>query len=225
MEFEFEDKEFKSLMFDVYNLHPKASVLNKFPKLRAFPEFRKKINKLDNNKIIKYIILMYDENTPLKKVEDVNKRKLIAGKMALFPETDEGMFTEPYVSAIEGKNNIFNLKMMRYLRFHKNHKYSFLVTLENSYYNNLSQAMGGNNKAYDAAKKQKDDLKEAVDDLFNNDESEDIRNTLYDHIQMDELNLSPEEVSDYLEKNNRTYDELDPYKIKGWNFKLTSEIG
>jgi hypothetical protein len=224
MDLEFEDKDYEKMVFNVHALNPRTPVLNAFPKLKSFPEMTMKLDKLENNKLLKYIMYMYDINTPLKKIEDVNKRKYVAATLAKFPTNDHGHFQENYERAMGGHNFKFNQKLFRFLRFHRSPEYAFLVSIENSYYNNLSKSMTGDSKAYSAAKEQKNDLRQAQIDFLNDDDSEALAEALYEHIEMTELQISPEEVANYLEDNGGKYNQVDPYKLKNKPIKLTTSI-
>lgn len=226
MDIEFEDKDYERMMFNVHALHHKTPVVNAFPKLKAFSEMTMPIEKgVDNNKVLKYIMYMYDINTPLKKIEDINKRKYVAATMSKFPTTSEGHFSELYEKIMAGKNFKVNQKIFRFLRFHRSAEYAFLVSVENSYYSNLAKSMSGDTKAYDTAKKQKDDLREAQLEFLNEDTSEDLTESLYEHIEMTQLQISPEEVANFLEETGGVYNEVDPYKLRKKPIKLTVEIG
>lgn len=214
MDVEFEDTEFENLICNVYPLGPRESVLKRFPKLAVFPEFHIKVKGLDRNKIIKYIVLMYDMNTPLKRIDNIQKRKYTAGKISYFPTDEEGKFREHYEEIMNGKSFTVNQMIFRYLKFHRNPDYSFLVSLEDSYYTNLTKMMGGDNSAYSIVKNQKDDLTRATSEFLNQDDQGVLKESLYEHIDMDNMGIRPEDVAEALSKHEDPFPEIDPYKLK-----------
>lgn len=126
----FKSEDFRGLSFAIDKADPTKSLIDQIPDLKQVPEFCVFIENLD--KIIKYIILMYDKNSPLvRKFTDLATRKMNAATMAGFDlKVDDDVlqsiydFIDPRISEM----------VIGFLRFQNNLLFSMLVSNEQTFF-------------------------------------------------------------------------------------------
>ena len=118
MDEQFTSEDFKDLMFNVYEVPKRNLVLNTFPELKKYPEFIADLGALKRhrNKVVRYVILCYDKNSPMHRTTDLIKRKVNSALIAGFEadkksgrfETDVDRMLkvesviQPYIEQITG---------------------------------------------------------------------------------------------------------------------------
>ncbi len=200
MEYKYKPEDFEDLLFNVHKAPKKESLLNEFPELQKYPEFTTVLDKQiepHKDRIIRYIVFMYDRNTPLLEIDDYNKRKVHAIRLAGSRPNTEGYFAEWIQNMLIGRNSDVNAMIIRYCRMQHPRSYGLLVAGNESYYNilfditnNESDKKGKDlflkaenlNKKIDAIKDEL--LNEAPDpelerDLFKFIEAENIRHVKF----------------------------------------------
>tara|TARA_Y100001938_G_C8077066_1_gene426737 strand:- start:1281 stop:1871 length:591 start_codon:yes stop_codon:yes gene_type:complete len=81
----FSNDDFSKMLFNPYNV--KGSIKKKYPKLQMFQSFKNA-----EDKFIKYVLFLYDANTPLKEhYPDLKIRKEQAASMSGFELEDESL--------------------------------------------------------------------------------------------------------------------------------------
>ena len=197
MTYQFHNKEFAKMMFDPTKLPDGEEVLKYFKDLYKHKEFR--INPgegIDNNKLLLYIMCVYDANSPYrKKFPDILKRKIEACHDCGFKMKEEGKFTEPTEDFLRGNNDKVNRKIVEFVRMHRNFKYSYLVTIESSYYSMIYEIINGNTKLISEARNVQTELEETLMELLNLDDNPRIRDELLRYMENERLNLRPEDVA------------------------------
>ena len=186
-----------------------------FPRLMDYPEFYK-INseavQLNLEEAFRYIVYMYDMNSPFRGIDDLVKRKITAAKYAGFiPSYKDGkmVFSSTVKSFLNCEDSSFNKMVVRYCRMQRSRKWSLLIAAEVSYHNCLLQLMemDQDEEAKDTEKKQKI-LKEAQQtemmleqmekDMLNGDENAHLNNSLYDYIEEEaerDIMITPEQYA------------------------------
>ena len=134
---EFKPTDFKGLMFNIFEVSEKKSLADIFPQLFAYDEFKKEIP-FKKDKVIRYIIYVYDKNSPLHKETHLTKRKQLALDLAGFNKKDDdcNILTHNKLPAI-------NAMIIRYIRLQRDIDYSTLMAIYENYYNTLNQVVGG----------------------------------------------------------------------------------
>lgn len=140
-EYQFEPDDFKAMKFNVMEVPKGESLILRFPSLLSFSSFsgiRKAGIQLDNDKIIRYIMLCYDEESPARKlIPDEFKRKSWCGVMADFPNDPiTGAFDRVYYDAMNCRIQTVN-KMILDFSLLSGPGYALLVTGYEAYYNKL----------------------------------------------------------------------------------------
>lgn len=160
MEYKYEPEDFEDLLFNVHNVPKKESILNHFPDLKKYPEFTAVLDTVETHKdkIIRYIVFMYDRNTPLLEIDDYNKRKIKAVQLAGCRSDNDGYFAPWTREMLGGKNREINAMIIRYCRIQQSREYALLVVGNEAYYNILlditSTETGNKDPTLSATKKQ-----------------------------------------------------------------------
>ena len=190
------------MVFDPTKVPEGTSILKFFKDLAKVKAFRDDPGpEIDNEKVMQFIMLVYDKNSPYrKKFPDVLKRKIEVAHDVAFKITDGGVFESATEDFLKGKNRIVNRKIVEYVRLHRNFKYSFLVSMENAYYNLMLEILGGDTKNVMKAKELRDELEESVMEIFNDDTNSFIKDELLRYMETERLELRPEDIALKLQK-------------------------
>lgn len=148
MKSSFHPKEFQQMMYNPERIPSGTSVLQFYKDLAKIKEFKTSSGEgIDDNKVLLYVILMYDKNSPYrKKFADVLKRKIEVAHDTEFPTIEGGNFEPPVEDFLKGRNEKVNKKIVAYVRMHRNYKYSYLVTIDESYYSLMLDILGRRDK-------------------------------------------------------------------------------
>lgn len=151
---------------------------------------------IDNNKLMQYIFCMYDKNSPYrKKFPDILKRKVEVSHDVEFDEVEGGIFTAPIEDLLRGRNRVVNMKIVEYVRMHRNFKYAFLVSIESSYYNIMVDIMGGATKQIGDARSIQTELEDTLIEIMNQDNNPTLRDELLRYMEDERLQLRPEDIA------------------------------
>ena len=139
---------------------------------------------------------MYDKSTPYRgKYTDVLKRKIEIAHDVGFPMDDKGVFTEPVEDMMKGKNKIVNRKVVEFIRIHRSYKYTYLVTIEASYYNVMLEVMEGATKRIPDLRSIQEELENTMADLLTEDDNPYIRDAVLRYMEEERLQLRPEDIA------------------------------
>lgn len=197
MNWQFSEIEFRQMMFNVASVPENSSMLKKYRELGKHSIFKKSPGPgLDNDKVLRYIMCMYDKYTPYRsKFTDVLKRKVEIAHDVGFVTIEGGIFEEPVEDFLKGKNNIVNQKIVEFVRMHRNFKYTFLVGIENSYYNIMLEVMGGNTKRIADLRDIQQELEATMIEMLNEDDNPYMREAVLRYIEEERLLLRPEDIA------------------------------
>jgi len=132
-----DDKEFESLEFNILASRSVDKIKEKHPKLFQWPEMSRKLgSKVSKVKVLKYIMVCYDKNSPVVKMENnILKRKRVAAEVAGFEFDSKTMkFIKPYRDIMEGKDSLVNQMIIKFVIHQHDLLYSQYVSLCESYY-------------------------------------------------------------------------------------------
>jgi len=193
----FHSKEFSQMMFDPSKLSDGEDVLKFYKELGRHKDFRLNAGDgIDNNKLMLYIILVYDKNSPYrKKFSDVLKRKVEVAHDVGFKTMEDGNFESLVEDFLRGNNRTVNRKIVEYVRMHRNFKYSYLVTIESSYYNLMLDILGGETKKIITAKEVQGELEDTLLEILNQDNNPFLKNEILRYIEDERLKLRPEDIA------------------------------
>ena len=192
----FSEKEFTRMMFNVLEVPPQKHIVNHFAKLKKVREFSRPLARLNKNKVIRYIMFLYDKNSPFReKFQDVLKRKVEAARGAGWETGEGGVFTNDVEEVLRGHNITINEMAVAFIRLHRNFKYSYLVGLEESFYRMLLEIMTGEMSNVQKMKSTQAELEDIILELTNEDNNPGMRDTLLRYVEQARLNLRPEDIA------------------------------
>ncbi len=212
---DFTKDDFNKLNCNVYDMPIGENPIEYFPQLKSYKEFSKIESErvqLNLEEVFRYIVYMYDMNSPFRTIDDLVKRKIQAAKYAGFePKQKNGVmvFSDVVKSFLNCEDSSFNKMVIRYCRLQRSRKWSLLIAAEVSYHNCLLQLMemDSDEEAKDTEKKQKI-LKEAEQtevmlermerEMLNKDDNHYLNNTLYDYLEEEserEILITPEQYA------------------------------
>jgi len=161
---------------------------------------------MDNDLVMLYVICMYDKSTPYRaKYPDVLKRKIEIAHDVGFDMSDKGIFSDPIEDMLRGNNSVVNNKIVEFVRLLRSHKYSYLVTIEASYYNVMLQVMEGETKRIADLRSMQQELEDTMVDLLNEDDNPFIKDAVLRYMEEERLALRPEDVAIKLANNEQPF--------------------
>lgn len=200
---------FKGLMFPVFDLPSNISLLQRYPQLSQWPEFRLP-TKHDINIVIRYIIAAYDKNGMRVYESNALKRKKLAAELAGWKPERNGEFREEVKEILNGDNDAINQMIVRYCKLQRGASYSVLVGMEEVFYGILQKMIG---KVEISAKEAQmfEEYEKKIElraiEFLNGDTSKPLREGLFEIIEFEKLELRPEDIAEKIKLNK------DPIKI------------
>ncbi len=145
-EWVFKANDFDALAYNIHGLQKSTNLLHHFPELAKIESFRtSKLQGLDKNLVIRYIILAYDRNSPAEIITDYQKKKMWCAMYAGFqPYPVSGLFEKPVDEMLKGKNEQVNQMIISFLRESGSNMYAQLKVGTDAYYNKLAQMQNQN---------------------------------------------------------------------------------
>jgi len=206
MEYKYKPEDFEDLLFNVHKAPKKESLLKEFPELQKYPEFTAILDKEiepHKDRIIKYIVFMYDRNTPLTEIDDWNKRKIHAIRLAGSRPNKEGYFSGWVRNMLIGRNPEVNAMIIRYCRLQHPRIYGLLVAGNESYYNLLLDITSNESEKKDKdlfmkAEKMNKKLDAMTNELLNEAPDPELEKDLFRFIEEENIKhvrLTPEYMS------------------------------
>jgi len=198
MEIEIQNQDFDKLLFPVNLLGDNDDPLKVFGKLNKWAEFKShKYPLLQFNKIFKWIVFVYDMNSPFQKINDIIKRKVeVARYVKLFEDAND--ISDDVKKILLNEDKAVNRMLIAYVRMHRESKYAVVVALEQKFYNDLLISQDGKkvNPAIEITQKK---LEEARSDLFSHDNTSKLRQEFYEYMEEERIDaIRPEIIADLI---------------------------
>jgi len=205
MNWQFTDIEFRGMMFNLAKVPEETSVLTIFPELKKHKIFKKSPGpEIDNNLVILYIIAMYDKSTPYRsKYPDVLKRKVEIAHDVGFNMDEKGNFDDPVENLLKGMNKVVNQKIVEFIRMQRSFKYTYLVTIEASYYNVMLEVIEGATKRIPDLRNIQEELEETMAQLMVEDDNPYLKDAVLRYMEEERLGLRPEDIALKLANNEQ----------------------
>ena len=205
MNWQFTNIEFRGMLYNPSKVPEGGSVFKIFPDLKKYQPFKKSPGEeLNNDLVMLYIFCMYDKSTPYRgKYTDVLKRKIEIAHDVGFTMDEKGVFAEPVEDMLKGNNKIVNRKITEFVRIHRSFKYTYLVTIEASYYNVMLEVMEGATKRIPDLRSIQEELEDTMVDLLNEDDNPYIRDAVLRYMEEERLQLRPEDIALKLSNNEQ----------------------
>ena len=209
---DFKAKDFDGLTYKVFNI-PDDTIFDVYPILEVYFGNYDLSPKIEVGKILKYIIFLYDKNTPLSNIEGFVKRRVKAISYAEFPKK-KGKYDQEYLAALESEE--VNRMTIKYCRIQKSLDFSQLVNYEELFYKELEETRTEKDATKrTAALKNVDTLKirikEIEVEILNQDKSPDLLKYLYDEVENEALGLKPEQIAMKMKSNKEPLGGFNPY--------------
>lgn len=194
---QFHPKQYVQMRFDPTRVPEKTDILKFYKDLGRIKEFRANPGeKLDNNKVMQYILLMYDMHSPYRmKYSDVLKRKIEVAHDCQFEVQEGGVFESVVEDFLKGKNKVVNQKIVQYSILHRSYKYSYQISVEAAYFNLMLEIQSGDTKSITKLGELRDELESNLTELLNQDKNTYLRDEFLRYIEEDRLALRPEDYA------------------------------
>lgn len=198
---QFHSREYQLMMYNTDKVPEGTSVLSFYKDLGKIREFKLDPGEgIDNNKLMMYILLMYDKHSPYRrKYPDVLKRKIEIAHDCGYQTIEGGNFESPIEDFLRGKNRVVNQKIVAYVRLHRSYKYSYQISIESAYYNLMLEILGGETKNISKARDLKDELEDNLLELLNQDNNPYLKDEILRYIEDERLRLRPEDIAKKLQ--------------------------
>lgn len=184
-----------------------------------YDEFNTKFTKKKYHTIIKYIVLMYDINSPIRDMySKYSEKKRNAAMIAGF-EMSKGRFKDDIDNILIGEDEHVNRMITRYIVMHNKP----LLVAFNAYNEMLYHEMEKSLHLRDAKSLDLKYTRENVDklterlneiyfDIFGGQESLKLKDQLYETMEIDRIKLRPESVAKSIREGDYEVG-IDPYRI------------
>lgn len=203
---EIQPEEFEALMFNVSVLGPEVSIINHFERLKIVPEFHLEIpSNLSKNMIMRYIVFMYDKNSPYRKrFPDITRRKRHCGIAAGFLTTEEGVIKAHYQKTVMDNPIPQVIQMIiEFVRINSSPKFTHMVVLEEMYYQRTARVFGGEDVKVTELKDIQAELVTVFDDLFAGEVNKVVKAQVNEILQFKKIDLRPEDIASLLQSNRK----------------------
>jgi len=204
-------------------------VMKAFTVLGLYPEFKEQLPaKLELDRILRYIMIFYQERSPLHAVDDYTRRKIYAALFAGFPRK-EGRLEDAYKDVVLGRNKTVNRMAIRFCRMQRNTDFSKLMIYQNAMYADMEVM---NDPETDTTLRKTlmaniDGLTKTVNELTANllagDQSGFVIEDLMDEIELGTLDIKPEDVAKKLRETTDP-NEWGAYYGKNYRFALFAKF-
>ena len=189
---------------------------------KRYPSFSIELSdNLSKSRVLAYITLIYDMNSPLQTTDDIIRRKGEAAELCNFPKNRNGSYEVVYMNVIEGRNPEINQMTIDYCKIQRNKEFTELNVYNDLFYNFMVQL-----KNTTDAKEQKtimdniQNIKRQYAIVYSDFTSKDFNKTLdkqvVDAIELETMELRPENISALLAEGKPPVN-LSPY---GKNYKF-----
>ena len=159
--------------------------------------------------ILRYIILAYDQESPLFKTEkDHNEKKIKAMLMSEMEIDEEGNFDQPLrESLLYGSDKGIATMIAKYVYLFNNIDYAELVGMIEINFRILRDIMNNkmNKDSHKSLEATSDRIRELTKRVFGGEETKDIKEKLYEQLNISRLSFRPESIAKKImsgDKNN-----------------------
>jgi len=126
--------DFKNIETQIQKISTEEDFLNEFPVFGAYKEFDRDVEGFEKLQVWKYIVLLYNEESPLiKKLSEVSVRKMKAMDLAGINKNNFERF-----DVIHNKTDVINKMITRYFKASNNMLFESIVSGEEAFSNLMS---------------------------------------------------------------------------------------
>lgn len=129
---------FSDMRFNLEDIPKGKTVLEHFTELAAHEELQQDVIGLDNDKCIRYAILLVDKNSPITSIGDWDKMQEKALLLAGFTKRADGKWPRNLIKLIQGQNEKVNDIINCLFVIYNDHTYELWYTQKLNYHRILS---------------------------------------------------------------------------------------
>lgn len=200
----------------LFDLNGKDLVDQFKKKFTEFSDYDVTKSNIDEKKVVQYIVLMSDVNSPLRiTVKDWFQRKYTAATIVKFSMVKR-VFSDDAEKIIIGENDAVNASMVAYIASYGKPEYSLLMSFMALMSFEMQKAFAGN------PSKDSDKIIDRISgkvmtltkDFFRSgdtDEYSKVKQCLYARIEKEKLRLRPEQIIRTLENEGELPEDFSPY--------------
>ena len=173
-----------------------------------------------DDKIIKYIVLNYDMNSPLRGLyTNFYERKNKAAVLAGFIKSDKRRYPEEVEDVLIGMNDEVNSMIVRYIIMHGSPDITAYVAYNQILESELKKSLSADSYESKDLKATRDNINAVTKELnelhykiFGGTEGQKLKDQLYKTLEDDRLRIRPEHIAKDLASDKYEVD-VDPYDI------------
>jgi hypothetical protein len=169
-------------------------------KLSMIAEYKGAKNKIPINSILKYLILMYDVQSPMhRETKEYYQRKRECARAAEFPVAKDGKWRDDAVAILIGENEWFNSLVVKYLALLALPEYTQLIVYLELLSRRTKKIFDGDDddKTHTIINALTEKIKELTNKIFGSGETDEIqqaRRALYEQAEEDRVRIRPEDI-------------------------------
>lgn len=212
----YSQSDFSGLSVPVHLAKTDKPIKDQFSLFTLYPEFSKSIPEIEQDSLLKYIVYMYDCNTPLKSISDMLTRKAKAAELAGI-KSDNNHWPLPVLQMFYGQSKVANAMMIRYARVQQNQDWFILKTFEEKLFKSLQMLVDdaeANEKTKDqlfAIKTLRDEIAQLMKKIANDDNSKQLYIDISNQIDSEINNLSVESIAYAMSEGEDILKKYNPY--------------
>lgn len=197
------------------------------PKLPMVREYRGGKGKIPINNILKYLILMYDVQSPMhKETKEYYQRKRECARAAEFPVKPDGKWRDDAVAILVGEDEWFNSLVVRYLSLLALPEYTQLIVYLELLARRTRKIFDGDDddKTHVVISALTDTIKKLTNKIFGSGETDEIqqaRRALYEQAEDDRVRMRPEDIINLMNETGElpsSWGYGDDYKVEQITF-------
>jgi len=197
------------------------------PKLPLIKQYKGGKGKIPINSILKYVILMYDVQSPMhKETKEYYARKRACAIAAEFPTGKDGKWRDDVVAILIGEDEWFNALVVKYLALLALPEYTQLIVYLELLARRTRKIFDGedDDKTHIIINALTEKIKELTNKIFGSgvtDEIQQARRALYEQAEDDRVRMRPEDIINLMNETGAipgSWGYASDYSVEGITF-------
>jgi hypothetical protein len=191
------DLDFSQVFLNPFAVPEKKNPEDHYQEWKQYKEFLAETPEISRAKLFRYIPLVYSQKTPLNKIYDtIEKVKGAAAEIAGFFKSEDGKYHEAVEMLLTCSDPTYNAMILRYITLHKQSKYHEICVLKEAHFKlGVKVLEDPNGKDLSNFTQLGGTIDELTTSLFNNDNTENLKNDMNAYYLSDKLMLRPEDIA------------------------------
>ena len=135
------------------------------------------------------------------------KRKIEAAIHAGYRLEEGGIFPEKVEDMLSGKNLSVNRLLVAFVRLHRNVKYSYLVSIEESFYFLMEEVASGEMRNLGRLREIQAEIEDVILEMLNEDDAILTKEHVFKYMEEERINMRPEDIARKARKKQQGGDE------------------